>query len=126
MHEMSIASSVLDAVRREMARRPGERACQVALRVGVMAAVDAESLRFCFEALVRGTDLEPLGLEIELCPRRHRCPECRHEFAVEEYEVRCPACGCAVTECIGGDELDLAYLEVEEPEPTAVAAQSAE
>jgi Zn finger protein HypA/HybF involved in hydrogenase expression len=26
----------------------------------------------------------------------------------------CPACGSTRTRCIGGDELELAYLEVEE------------
>jgi Zn finger protein HypA/HybF involved in hydrogenase expression len=30
-----------------------------------MAGIDPESLAFCFEALVKGTDLEPLELEIE-------------------------------------------------------------
>ena len=29
-----------------------------------MAGVDADSLAFCFEALVKGTDLDPLELEI--------------------------------------------------------------
>jgi len=30
-----------------------------------MAGIDPESLAFCFEALVKGTDVEPLELEIE-------------------------------------------------------------
>lgn len=114
MHEMGIASSVLDAVRTEMQRYPGTYPCKVCLRVGEMAAIDAEAFRFCFEAITRETDLEPLELEIEFCPRRHRCLLCGRVFTVHDYVFCCPACASLQTECISGDELELAYLEVEE------------
>jgi Zn finger protein HypA/HybF involved in hydrogenase expression len=67
MHEMGVASSVLEAVAKEMRQHPGKRASQVALRIGEFVAVDPDSLRFCFEAIVKGSDLEPLALEIEWC-----------------------------------------------------------
>ena len=67
MHEMGIASSILDAIRKETAMRPGYRAAKVGVRIGELGGVDTESLRFCFEAVVRGTDLEPLELGIEYC-----------------------------------------------------------
>ena len=114
MHELSIAQSVLEAVRAEAARRPGARVCKVGLRVGELAGLDPESLRFGFEVLVRGTDLEALQLEIESCPRRQRCPQCGNEFVARDYEMTCPGCGAARTECLGGDELEIAYLEIEE------------
>lgn len=68
MHEMGIAASVLEAVEREMLRHPGVRATKIGLRIGKMAGVDAESLRFCFDAMVKETALEPLELSIELSP----------------------------------------------------------
>jgi len=68
MHEMSIASSVLEGVRKESARRGGVRVVTVGLKVGELAGVDPESLRFCFETMVAGTDLAPLALDIEFCP----------------------------------------------------------
>jgi len=78
---MGIASSVLEAVHRELHRYPGQRATKVGLRIGLFAGVDAESLQFCFEALVKESPLAPLALEIE------------------------PS---------AGDELDFAYLELED------------
>lgn len=69
MHEMGIANSVIEAVRVEVTRRPGARATKVGLRLGEWAGVDAESLRFCLEVLVKGTELDPLALEIDLRPR---------------------------------------------------------
>jgi len=114
MHEMGIANSVLDAVRTEVARYPGTYAAKVCVRIGEVAAVDQDAFRFCFEAMTRDTDLESLELEIEFCPRRHRCTLCAQECVVRDYEVRCPQCASLDTACISGDELELAYLEVEE------------
>ncbi|HVC21174.1 MAG TPA: hydrogenase maturation nickel metallochaperone HypA [Vicinamibacterales bacterium] len=113
MHEIGIASSVLDAVRAERARYPGGRVCKVGVKVGELGGVDCDALRFCFDALTRDTDLDGLELEIEYCPLRHRCPACDETFAVEQFETRCPRCGRLDTEFAGGDELDLAYLEVD-------------
>jgi hydrogenase nickel incorporation protein HypA/HybF len=81
MHEMGIASSVIEAVRAEAARRPGARVVKIGLRIGELAGIDQASLTFCFEVLVKDTDLEPAVLAIE--------------------DATC-------------DELDLAYLELEE------------
>lgn len=82
MHEVGIAAGILDAVRKESAPRAPARAVKVGVRIGEMAGIDPDSLAFCFEALVKGSDLEPLELAIE--PGR-------------------------------ADELEFAYLELEEP-----------
>ena len=76
MHEMGIANSVIEAVRHEVARYPGSAASKVGVKIGKLAAIDAEALRFCFEALLHDSDLAGLQLEIDICPRRHRCSAC--------------------------------------------------
>lgn len=111
---MGIANSVLEAVRTEMRRYPGSYPCKVGVRVGEMAAIDQDALRFCFEAMILETDLSSLELGIEVCPRRHRCDLCGREFDVHDYDFGCPQCASLETACISGDELELAYLEVEE------------
>ena len=124
MHELGIANSVLEAVRSEMVRYPGSYPCRVGVRIGEMAAIDQEALRFCFEAMVHETNLESLELGIEVCPRRHRCQVCGREFVVRDYDSRCPQCASLETTFISGDELELAYLEVEEYEPSTAGAKS--
>jgi len=113
MHEMGIASSVLDAVRTEALRFPGGHICKVGVRIGELAGVNPESMRFCFDALVCGSELEPLALEIEYCSRRHRCRTCGGIFDAPTEESRCPACDSRDSVFLGGDELELAYVEVE-------------
>jgi Zn finger protein HypA/HybF involved in hydrogenase expression len=87
MHEMGIAASVLDAVQEELRRYPQRRAAKVGLRIGEFAGVDGESLEFCFEAQVKATEFEPLELEIAWCR------------AEDGWR---------------GDELELAFLELED------------
>lgn len=114
MHELSIASAILDTVQTEARRRPGARITKVGVRIGELSGVDPEALSFGFDALQQGTGLEPLALEIDYRPRRQRCGNCQREFVVSDYRVSCPACGATDTCCIGGDELEVAYLELEE------------
>ncbi len=114
MHELGIANSVLEAVQAEVARHPGALPVKVGLRIGELAGVDPDALSFSFQALTSGTGWERLALEIETCPRQHCCPACGNTFRVADYRFACPACGEPRTECIGGDELDLTYVELEE------------
>ena len=115
MHELGIANSVLEAVAAETRLHPGAHPVKVAVRVGELSAVDPDALAFGFQILVRGTEWEHLALEVETCPRRHHCPVCQTTFRVTGFDFACPACGVFHTDCVGGDELELAYLEMEEP-----------
>jgi len=118
MHELGIAQSVLDAVEAEALLHPGAKPLKVAVRIGELAAIDPDALRFSFDALTRETDLEGLMLEIQVCPRRHRCDDCEMEFDVKDFVFECPQCSSTRNECISGEELELAYLELEEHEPS--------
>ena len=113
MHEMSIAMSVLDSVRSEANRHRGARVCKVGLRIGEWAGVDPDALHFCFDALLQGTEAAP-ELAIEFRPRKNHCDKCGNEFALKDFEIKCPSCGESVTRPIGGNELELAYVELEE------------
>jgi len=114
MHELSIASAILDAVHKEAEKRPGVRVSRVGVRIGALSGVEPEALSFGFSALVQGTDLDPLALEIESVPWRQRCPQCELTFDVKDEGLACPRCARPETLLAGGDELDLAYLEMEE------------
>ncbi len=114
MHELGIASAVLEAVRTEAALRPQARIVRIGLRVGALAGVNPDALSFCFEALTRDTDLADAALEIEPTPRRHYCAACESTFEVHDYDFDCPGCGTFQPACVGGTELEVAFLELEE------------
>jgi hydrogenase nickel incorporation protein HypA/HybF len=118
MHELGIANSIIETVQNEMLRYPMARPQRVGIRIGALAAVDASALQFCFEVVVHDTEFRELKLEVEIRPRRHRCGNCAMEFSVMDYDFQCPRCGNFAPDCIGGDELELAFLEVEDHEPS--------
>ena len=64
LHELGIAESVLQAVR-DRAAEEHARAIRVGVRIGPLAGVDRNSLAFCFDAIVKGSEFEPLSLEVE-------------------------------------------------------------
>ena len=121
MHEVSIAMSVLEAGRRELERRPGSTLVSIGVRVGVLSGVDIEALRFAFRCIVEGTEDENVSFVAESCPRMNRCEACGREFQSPDVSpfvnAPCPDCGSARTTFASGDQLDVAFVEIEENAP---------
>ncbi len=115
MHELGIASAILERVEEEARRRPGARFMKVGVRVGELSGVDPDALAFGFEALVKDTAWEPLPLDIHFCPRKQLCMSCGQDFVAEMLETGCPRCGNHDTACVSGNELDIEYIEIEGP-----------
>lgn len=114
MHEMGIAQSVLDAARAHVNGRVQATLRTIGLRVGELSGVDRESLAFCFECLVKGTPDAHVRLDIEWLQRSYRCPLCGLMTSAEAEMPVCGACGDVSMALVSGDELEVAWLELEE------------
>lgn len=113
MHELALAESILDAVSRELQAYPGAIPVRIGVKVGVLAAVDVDALRFCFEIALRGTSWSRLQLDAEVVPGEVHCLACGHSMRTEAALLDCQRCGSTQTVMQGSDELDLTCLEVE-------------
>jgi hydrogenase nickel incorporation protein HypA/HybF len=116
MHELSLAESILDAVRKELAAYPGATPVRVGVKVGAMAAVDIEALRFCFDIAVNGTGWDRLKLDARVIPGEVNCLACGHKMLAESTVLDCELCHSAQTVMHGSDELDIDALEIERDE----------
>ena len=116
MHELSIALSILEAARREVALHKGADLRKISVRIGELAGVNPESLRFSFEAITRDTPCESVELELDCIARTNLCMDCDAQFEVKDADFICPKCGGANTSFVRGDELEIASLELEELE----------
>jgi hydrogenase nickel incorporation protein HypA/HybF len=114
LHEIGIASSILQTVDAEARRRPASQIMAVGLRIGELSNVDKDALTFAFDALTRNSPWETLKFEIEWCPRRQKCLGCGEVFSVQNFQMDCPNCSSTATTCIGGTELEIVYLDVED------------
>ena len=107
MHELSLASSIVEACAE---RAGGARVLRVTVEVGELAAVSPHALRFCFDACAQGTAVAGAELDIVEIPGRATCDACGGRVALSSpYGV----CGCGgYLRIVRGRELRLTEMEV--------------
>jgi hydrogenase nickel incorporation protein HypA/HybF len=113
MHELSIASSIVDVAVRHARGRPVAR---VEVTVGHLRQVVPSALSFAFELVAQGTPLEGAELVLNVVPATVRCRACGEESALDDWPLLCRSCDSADVAVIGGEELLVESLDVEEQE----------
>ncbi len=113
MHEMSLAESVLQIIEDAARTQNILRVRTVVLEIGVLAAVEPDAMRFCFDAVMRDSVAEGARLEILEKPGEGWCAECNRPVQLRERFGLCPECGGARIEITGGQEMRVKELEVE-------------
>jgi hydrogenase nickel incorporation protein HypA/HybF len=118
MHELSIAASVVRTVADAMTERaPGRAVRSVQLRVGVLSGVVPQALGFAWDVAASGTALAGARLDVEPVPVRTSCRACGVQADLPEpLPVRCPGCTGREVDVIGGRELEIATIEVDDVE----------
>jgi hydrogenase nickel incorporation protein HypA/HybF len=113
MHELSIAESLVE-IACEKAHELGDvRVEALHVRLGPLSGVVKEALSFSFEVAAQGTPIEGARLAIVDMPLVAYCPQCDEERELESPQRRrCPVCDAETPELRGGEELELAALEV--------------
>lgn len=113
MHEMALCMSLAELVEEEARRNGAARVRTVRLEVGALAHVEPEALRFCFDAVTRGTLAEAAALDIILVPGEGWCLDCGQGVPLKERFGACPLCGRHHVQMTQGDDLRLKELEIE-------------
>jgi hydrogenase nickel incorporation protein HypA/HybF len=113
MHEMSLAEGVLQVIE-DSARSNGfTQVKTVWLEIGELSGADAEAMRFCFDAVVKGTLAEGARLEIVATEGQGRCLTCGQTVHIQLRYDPCPLCGGYPVEPTGGLEMKVKELEVD-------------
>ncbi|MFF8731894.1 hydrogenase maturation nickel metallochaperone HypA [Streptomyces sp. NPDC015171] len=108
MHELSIASAIVEQAE-EIARADGlAPVASVTVRVGELAGVVPDALEFAFEVARDGTALAAARLVVEQVSARAWCGGCAEEFAVGMPPFFwCPRCDRPSQELRSGRELEI-------------------
>ena len=115
MHEMGIVLQIVEIATASLPADLGEaRVARVNLKIGKLAAVVPESLRFCFDVAVKDTPLAGADLIIEEIPVVARCKDCHAQWTIYEPVFICKACESGSLEILSGRELDIESIEVVE------------
>jgi hydrogenase nickel incorporation protein HypA/HybF len=115
MHEMGIAMQIIEIATASIpADIKGARIQRVNLKVGKLAAIVPESLRFCFKAASQDTPFAGAELAIEEIPVLARCNDCQFQWTINEPVFLCPKCKSGSIQVISGRELHIESLELAE------------
>jgi hydrogenase nickel incorporation protein HypA/HybF len=109
---MSIAQSLIDIIKEEMAKHNVTKLKSVKLNIGQLSAVVPDSLSFCFEVITSDTELEGTKLDMEIIPLEGVCNDCHKNFEIEDYAFFCPHCSGKNIETIAGRDLSIVEMEV--------------
>ncbi|MDL1891428.1 hydrogenase maturation nickel metallochaperone HypA [Sphingobacteriales bacterium CHB3] len=116
MHELSIAESIVDIIHQYVEEKHLPLVHDVSVKVGALAGVVPDSLEFNFAAITADTPLQNARLRIVPVPFVIRCNECGATSEPGGPIAICPRCGGMATKTLSGTELQVAEIEVNEPE----------
>ncbi|MDO5853000.1 MAG: hydrogenase maturation nickel metallochaperone HypA [Thermoplasmata archaeon] len=124
MHEVSVVTSLVDAVIGELSSYKLEKVNAVFVMIGDLTNLGDEQMQFAYEIVTRGTILEGSELVIEHIPVEVSCASCGYEGPVRmltdpDYDTHsipvlsCPECGGDIT-VVRGMECTVKCMDIEE------------
>ena len=112
MHELSIAESVLEIVEAAAQRNDATRVGAIRLEIGALSCVDPAALRFCFDAVTRGSIAEGAQLAIDTTRGMAWCMPCSEAVPLAALGEACPRCGGYQLQVTQGDAMRVKDIEV--------------
>lgn len=119
MHELSLARDIIETVYQNVPKEEVSRVSSVVIKVGTFSGVVTDSLKFSFQAITSGTELEGAELETIEIPFMLKCNDCSKETTNEIGMMLCSDCGSGNTEIISGGELQIVEVKIQEAEEAA-------
>jgi len=112
VHETSLMKNLLAIVDRAAGVEGNGPVRVVHLRIGEMAGVSEDALRFAFDVMAKGTAAEGASLDVEKVPLQIRCAACGANSNPSDFVFICPACGSCDIEILAGREMEVDYILV--------------
>ena len=113
MHELSLLEALRDQALAAVRAEGAQRIAVIRLRVGELAGVELEALRFGFPVVMAGTIAAGAALRIEIEPAECMCDVCGASFPAPDGCCDCPRCSTISRRLLRGRDLRLLALEVE-------------
>lgn len=114
MHELSLAQNIIETVKQNVTADELTKVREVIVEVGAFSGVVADSLKFSFEAITSGTELNDAVMKIVDIPFCLKCNDCGNETSTEIPMLLCSICGSSNTQILSGDELRVKELKIAE------------
>lgn len=113
MHELSVTESIASICLRHAQGNNARRVRKVNIKLGELTGIVDRYVSFYWDMVTKDTIAHGAELHFDKIPARARCPECKKEFLVVDYDLTCINCGETKTEVISGREFLVESIEVE-------------
>lgn len=112
MHEVSLAREIVTLAADAVRGAAASKGVAVTIRVGELACVAPEALRFAFEVAAESTLVDGAELRIEHAPLLLHCPNCQMEVPpIAPFKLACSLCGQPCPQVAAGRELEVLSVE---------------
>ena len=113
MHEASLVAGLLRIVVEEAEKYNVKRVTKITLELGLLACVEDQTLKACFELLAENTVAEQAVLDIRIQDLACTCDNCAKQFFLCKKAFMCPYCTSEKISFSGGHGLSIQSIEVE-------------
>ena len=114
MHELSLATALVEQVQRVCEAEQASAVVSIRLRMGALSGVNRESFAFCFPLVAEGTCAAEAKLAVEDVPAEITCDDCRKRSAPGKMFLTCGSCGSNNVRVTGGREFEIVSVELKE------------
>ncbi len=127
MHELSMATSMVEAIVDTAKKNDAISITEATLEVGELTMLNPEQLRFMIDVIREDTILKDAEIIINMIPTEIKCDECGFEGQCEMDEemdhlmavATCPECGNTRVHVIKGQECNIKTIKIERDEEDA-------
>jgi len=106
MHELSIASNIIDIVSQSINNKENIKVDKICVSIGKLSGIVKESLLFCWEIAAKNSKLNGSKLIVKEQALVVYCESCKKKTLIcGNVKLRCGRCGEPVSKIISGKEL---------------------
>jgi len=116
MHEIAPTQNLVNIALSQAQAQQAARVTNVYIKRGQLSDITAESIRFYWDVLSEGTICQGAQLHFEEVPALIICDNCQHTMPLEDELGPCPKCGSTHIQLSGGQDLQLAGIDIEQAE----------
>lgn len=107
MFEQSMVSTLVKEMEFICGENNAEKALEVTVSLGALSGIEADTLKFHFQNMTRGTSLEGCKMTIKRENIEVYCGKCDHHSAPPYPLLHCNQCGSTNVELRNGDQLQI-------------------
>lgn len=113
MHELSLATGVIELCQHEAESHRYSHIREVEIEIGALSGVDADAFQSALELITKDTILEKSEFQIHRIKGTGFCPNGHPQFEMSFRMEICPVCGNYPSKVIGGSEFRVVSILVD-------------